>query len=216
MVRLALAFFVSLPLAACGGDAPTKPAPTPSVAAPTGATPEAGERRYADSPGDGFLALRSEASVSSGSRVAQIPHGAPVAIGACDGPAATISGRSGQWCRATYDGQSGYVFDAFLATSQPAPRAAPQAREVTPGPVQEGESAYEVTGTDALSFRSSPSIGAARVGTVPRGGTFNTLRCEVNARTEGGKSRTWCYAESGDGLAGWVSIRNEFATLVAG
>ena len=103
-------------------------APAPAVTSPeaSGAAPvnTVADRRYANSPGDGYLALRSDPSVQSGSRLAQIPHGSAVEIGACDGPAETIGGRQGRWCSASYGNQVGYVFDAYLAASQPAPRAA--------------------------------------------------------------------------------------------
>ena len=205
------------------------PAPTPVTAQAPAAAPASGAtapaaaapttRRYANSPNDGFLALRSSASVGSGDRLAQIPHGAPVEIGACDGPQATISGRAGRWCRATYDGQTGYVFDAFLASSQPGPRAAPAPRSgggsVAVGPTESAETLYEVTGA-ALNFRSGPSINASRVGALSRGDTFSTSRCEVSPRREGGKSRTWCQATSNSGLSGWVSVSNDLISVLAG
>lgn len=209
------------------------PAPTaaaPAAPAPSGATPPppgaaaapaaaSSSRRYANSPGDGFLALRSDPSVSSGSRLVQIPHGAPVDIGGCDGPSATIGGRSGRWCRASYDGRSGYVFDAFLASSQPGPRSAPAARSgggsVAAGPTEEAETYYQVVGA-ALNFRSGPSINASRVGTLSRGDTFTTSRCEVSERYEKGKSRLWCSAVSDGGLRGWVSVSNNLISALAG
>lgn len=67
----------------------------------------------ANSPGDGFLALRSLPSAQIGERIAKIPHGATVSIGAC-GPVITPVKRSGRWCQANYNGMSGWVFDAYL------------------------------------------------------------------------------------------------------
>lgn len=70
-------------------------------------------RARANSPGDGFLALRSLPSAQIGERIAKIPHGATVSIGAC-GPVITPVKRSGRWCQANYNGMSGWVFDAYL------------------------------------------------------------------------------------------------------
>jgi hypothetical protein len=66
-----------------------------------------------DSPGDGFLALRTLPSSSAGDRVLKIPHGGKVSVGAC-GPVIRPVSRAGRWCQATYNGYSGWVFDAYL------------------------------------------------------------------------------------------------------
>jgi len=66
-----------------------------------------------DSPGDGFLALRSLPNSEAGERILKIPHGASVTIGAC-GPVMTPVKRSGRWCQASYNGRSGWVFDAYI------------------------------------------------------------------------------------------------------
>ena len=68
----------------------------------------------ANSPSDGFLALRSLPNSESGERIAKIPHGATVMIGAC-GPVIKPVNRSGRWCQAGYNGQTGWVFDAYLS-----------------------------------------------------------------------------------------------------
>ncbi|MFT3743346.1 MAG: hypothetical protein QM785_03525 [Pyrinomonadaceae bacterium] len=67
----------------------------------------------ANSPSDGFLALRSLPSSEIGERILKIPHGATVTIGAC-GPVVKPVSRSGRWCQASYNGVSGWVFDAYL------------------------------------------------------------------------------------------------------
>lgn len=66
-----------------------------------------------NSPGDGFLALRSLPNSQAGERILKIPHGATVLIGAC-GPIVTPVKRSGRWCEASYGGYDGWVFDAYL------------------------------------------------------------------------------------------------------
>lgn len=68
---------------------------------------------WANSPGDGFLALRSEPSVGSGERLVKIPHGAQLSLGECLAP--TTVGRSyGSWCAARYAGVDGWAFNAFV------------------------------------------------------------------------------------------------------
>jgi hypothetical protein len=66
-----------------------------------------------NSPGDGFLALRSEPSVSRGVRVSKIPHGKTVRVYSCGGRT-IVGGRSGRWCQVVYRRDIGWVFDAYL------------------------------------------------------------------------------------------------------
>lgn len=60
-------------------------------------------------PGDGFLALRSEPSAQEGFRLNKIPHGTSVTLESC-----APSNIRYHWCRTTYQGQSGWVFDRYL------------------------------------------------------------------------------------------------------
>lgn len=66
-----------------------------------------------DSPGDGFLALRNLPSTDIGERIARIPDGTTIPIGGCL-PRIRIGNRTGRWCKASYGGYSGWVFDAWL------------------------------------------------------------------------------------------------------
>lgn len=66
-----------------------------------------------NSPGDGFLALRTFPSSDVGTRILQIPHGALVTVGGCLN-SIRAGNKTGRWCRASYNGYSGWVFDAFL------------------------------------------------------------------------------------------------------
>jgi len=68
----------------------------------------------ANSPADGFLALRSLPNSEAGERITKIPHGATVLVGAC-GPVTRPVKRSGRWCQANYNGQTGWVFDGYLS-----------------------------------------------------------------------------------------------------
>jgi len=67
-----------------------------------------------NSPNDGFLALRDKPDADYGVRLAKIPHGSVVTLEDCQRQRVTVSGRSGRWCMVTYDGTTGWVFDAWL------------------------------------------------------------------------------------------------------
>lgn len=67
----------------------------------------------ANSPRDGFLALRSEPNSETGYRVAQIPHGATLTVLGCPKPS-NVGKMPGRWCQVVYNGQSGWAFDAFM------------------------------------------------------------------------------------------------------
>lgn len=69
-----------------------------------------------NSPGDGFLALRNLPSSDIGERIARIPNGATIPIGGCL-PRIRIGSRIGRWCKASYGGYSGWVFDAWIIYS---------------------------------------------------------------------------------------------------
>jgi hypothetical protein len=64
-----------------------------------------------NSPGDGFLALRTGPSSSTGDRILEIPHGATVTVLACQSAA---KGKKGKWCKVNYNGNAGWAFDGFL------------------------------------------------------------------------------------------------------
>ncbi len=64
-----------------------------------------------NSPGDGFLALRTEPSAETGDRILQIPHGSTVTVIAC---LPRAGGKKGRWCRVDYSGNVGWAFDGFL------------------------------------------------------------------------------------------------------
>lgn len=64
-----------------------------------------------NSPGDGFLALRTMPSSETGDRILQIPHGATVTVLGCQAKAA---GKKARWCRVDYNGNLGWAYDGFL------------------------------------------------------------------------------------------------------
>jgi hypothetical protein len=89
-------------------------AATPAVNVQSVQPSSGGTVAWAYSPGDGFLALRSQPSSEAGTRITKIPHGAQIAIGSCQEYILTARGNRGRWCTATYAGYSGWVFDAFV------------------------------------------------------------------------------------------------------
>jgi uncharacterized protein YraI len=85
---------------------------------PTQTTPSAPVIQTArvNSPNDNFLALRSIPDSKNGIMLAKIPHGTNIEIIGCQKkPTQRPGGRSGRWCRTNYNGQDGWVFDAFLS-----------------------------------------------------------------------------------------------------
>jgi hypothetical protein len=67
-----------------------------------------------NSPSDGFLALRTLPNHKTGKRLAKIPHGASISINNCSANRVKIGKRTGRWCRVSYKGKSGWVFDAWI------------------------------------------------------------------------------------------------------
>ena len=67
-----------------------------------------------NSPGDGFLALRLLPDAKTGEPLAKIPHGTTITLGYCQDETSKVSGRSGRWCMTSYNGKTGWVFDAWV------------------------------------------------------------------------------------------------------
>lgn len=65
----------------------------------------------ANSPGDGFLALRSEPSAETGDRIMKIPHGATLSVLGCLPKA---PGKNSRWCKVDYNGNIGWAFDGYM------------------------------------------------------------------------------------------------------
>jgi hypothetical protein len=65
----------------------------------------------ANSPNDGFLALRTGPSSETGERIMKIPHGAVITVLGCLPRAA---GKNGRWCRVNYNGNVGWAFDGYM------------------------------------------------------------------------------------------------------
>lgn len=66
-----------------------------------------------NTPGDGYLALRTVPSTERGQRILKIPHGTYIAVYNCR--SVTFAGRKrGRWCQTIYEDNQGWVFDAYL------------------------------------------------------------------------------------------------------
>ena len=63
---------------------------------------------------DGFLSLRTEPSVKTGTQLVKIPSGATVNVENCEKNYVIINGRRGRWCMVYYAGKIGWAFDAWL------------------------------------------------------------------------------------------------------
>ena len=66
-----------------------------------------------NSPADGFLALRTLPNHKTGQRIAKIPHGTSITLSGCQNRV-KIGKRTGRWCRTSYAGKAGWVFDAWV------------------------------------------------------------------------------------------------------
>ncbi len=76
------------------------------------ATPKpAAVTAHANSPSDGFLALRTEPSTVTGDRILKIPHGAALTVISC---LPAQAGKKGRWCRVNYEGTLGWANDGWM------------------------------------------------------------------------------------------------------
>jgi hypothetical protein len=83
----------------------TREVPEPPPSEPRGGSDTA----RVNTPGDGFLALRSEPTIRRGRRLLKIPHGTRLTLGGC-----TNRQTDGRWCSTTFEGQKGWVFERYL------------------------------------------------------------------------------------------------------
>jgi len=86
---------------------------TPPFPSPTQNNSTVPKARVAPS-NDGFLSLRTEPSVKTGTQLVKIPSGATVNLENCEKNYMTIDGRRGRWCMVSYAGKVGWAFDAWL------------------------------------------------------------------------------------------------------
>lgn len=63
---------------------------------------------------DGYLSLRTQPSVRSGSRLARMPSGAQIRVLGCQTSPQSIGGTWGRWCQVNYGRKSGWAFSAYV------------------------------------------------------------------------------------------------------
>lgn len=99
---------------------PETPTPTPSTPVPPPPTPRPPPRRLdnstvrVDSPRDGYLALKEGPCTSPCRTLLKIPHGTTLYLSGCKDAVEVADRRNGRWCSTSFDGYSGWIFDAFV------------------------------------------------------------------------------------------------------
>ena len=129
------------------------------------------DRVMVNSPGDGFLALRSEPTTKSGRRLAKIPHGTTLRLGVCQPTP------SGSWCQTSFQGLTGWVLDRYVVPID----AVTANRSRTTGTTSRGDRPVMVGGDP--EFSACGAFGAVR-GLKIGGDGFLALRSgpSANAR----------------------------------
>lgn len=160
--------------------------------------------RYAESPNDGFVALRSDPSISRGSRLLRIPHGAAVTVLYTGGPGDVIEGRSGTWVQVQYGSTVGWAFDAFLRTASE-PTISDASSRVPPGQTPVGQWATVNEPKDGwLNLRSGAHVTTGIVSRMDNGEQVYVRYCRPNVvLSPGGIPGRWCFLDY-RGISGWA------------
>jgi len=176
-------------------SAPASPAPAVVEGPQAPQTPSA--LRYADAPGDGFVALRSAPSIREGSRLGTVPHGQAVSLLNADGPGDVIEGRSGQWVQVQYGQTVGWAFSAFLRT--------PEDEALPPGTVAQNTWATVYEPRDGwLNLRSGPQARTDILTRMNNGERVYVRYCRTaRVQSPGGQPGHWCLLDY-NGLSGWA------------
>lgn len=177
-------------------DTSGSPARADGVSASGPMPPDAGAgilRARVHSPNDGFLALRSNPSSRSGSRLRKVPHGTPLSLEEC-----IYTSPGNRWCKTAFADMQGWAYAQYLIIeSDPIANAG---NLVASGA---DRTANVHTPSDGfLALRSEPNT---RSGTllkrIPHGTMLMLDECvAVSARSR------WCKTSYG-GQVGWVSAR---------
>ena len=91
------------------GQADRRPTLTPLEDQPDAEARSGRDTASVNTPGDGFLALRSEPSIRRGKRLLKIPHNTVLTLEEC-----VTSEADGRWCRTGFQGEVGWVFERYL------------------------------------------------------------------------------------------------------
>ena len=159
--------------------------------------------RYAESPNDGFLALRSDPSISQGSRLLRIPHGAAVTVLYTGGPSDVIEGKSGTWVQVQYGSTVGWAFDAFLRNESQ--NSTSGATLVPDGMVAQNLWATVYEPKDGwLNMRGGGNARAAIITRIDNGQQVFVHYCRADVvQSPGGQPGRWCYVGY-DNRSGWA------------
>lgn len=179
--------------AAVAAQAPAYDAASGASSSTTGASIGT---RYADSPRDGFVALRSTPSTTSGTRLLQIPHGEEVEVLHENGPAGRVSGRDGRWIQVRYRGTVGWAFSGFLAS----PHSGLADGQV---PInQYGVINQPIAGY--LNLRAGPTVRHAILSRMYTGERVLVVACNQRVeRGTSGRMGRWCRLTHGS-VDGWA------------
>lgn len=119
-----------------------------------------------NTPGDGFLALRSEPSAKRGQRLTKIPHGTYLQLATCE---VNVQGET--WCETNYHGFTGWVYQKYVlpVSTEVTPQMVSGARPVMVGGDPEFDacgsmgmvSGLKPGGDGFLALRAGPSSQAA-------------------------------------------------------
>lgn len=116
-----------------------------------------GETVSVNTPGDGFLALRSEPSAKHGVRLSKIPHGALIDLSEC-----TSSASNARWCRTAYQGKGGWVLEKYVTRLSSGLTTSPVVRQARrTSNVSENDAILR-----AVANQCTPDWCTPRIGTV--------------------------------------------------
>ena len=149
---------------------------------------------YANAPGDGFLASRTEPSVRTGERKEPIPHGTRIQVLNMEPVSDFVDGTSGRWLYVRYEDRNGWVFDGYTLQSPPP--------EIEALPV--GQWAVVNGPGGSLNLRAWSSVSSRAEGEMANGTQAYIVACrrEVHAYSSG-KPGHWCQVQQ-DGQTGWA------------
>lgn len=103
------ASYVDLPGPPPAGQSDARPMPPLLEDQSDAEAPTGRDTASVNTPGDGFLALRSEPSIRRGKRLLKIPHNTVLTLGEC-----VTNEADGRWCRTGFQGEVGWVFERYL------------------------------------------------------------------------------------------------------
>lgn len=102
------------------GQSHARRTPIPSKDREAVEPPSRRDTASVNTPGDGFLALRSEPSIRCGKRLLKIPHNTVLTLDEC-----VTSEADGRWCRTGFQGEVGWVSPGLVGSGMAGARWRP-------------------------------------------------------------------------------------------